>query len=178
MSAKMKPKSEAKQARGGRGGGAEGPAQMQIREGVSFPAPAGGIRRRIHPVRGHLFLCLFFFFSLGDPGRGSVFYCFGVELLTCCSIVVGNGDMASKCGRGWWGCGAALRGVRSTSRYPSDVRPVVNKPLLFFPSCVIMASLANSERLERVGDDALRILRETINALESWPRPNKQGFYP
>ena len=56
------------------GGGAEGPAQMQIREGVSFPAPAGGIRRRIHPVRGHLFLCLFFFFSpLGIPVGGRCF---------------------------------------------------------------------------------------------------------
>ena len=59
----------------------------------------------------HHFGRAFFFFPLGIPVGGRWFdfwWCRVVPLLLA---------MASKCGRGWWGCGATLRGVRSTSRY-------------------------------------------------------------
>ena len=94
--------------------------------------PKSGICRRILSVRGHS--SSVFFSPWGSRSRR----CFGVELFRCCLQA-----MASKCGRGWCGCGAALRGVRSTSRYIRARSSTTPEP---FASKVVLERVKDSKK--------------------------------
>ncbi|XRB23559.1 hypothetical protein RI054_35g134130 [Pseudoscourfieldia marina] len=74
--------------------------------------------------------------------------------------------MASKCGRGWWGCGAALRGVRSTI-YPSRHRNYIPTPPIVLGTMWLLPLLAKLLPLKLADwDGALDVVAATYPALK------------